>query len=417
VNDAGANDAIERGRGGRDASLSIQLRAFLANRLPDYMQPAAFCTLDALPLTTNGKLDLNALPAVEFRSAGSTFEPPRTPTETALSDIWGHVLGSERIGRNDDFFALGGHSLSAMQLVAAVNSRFATELPLKILFERPTIAHLAAAIDTDAAAIDRTLVAFRPTGTRAPLFCIHPAGGHVFCYAPLVERLDADQPVYGIAARALEPGGRLEDSIEALAADYVRAIRAVAPAGPYRLLGMSSGGLVAFEMARQLRAANEAVDMLALLDTSVPNGEANPLSEADLVHGLAVELGMADLIDATPAGTSLEALLERGWTAGRIPRELDLAAAERIAAVYRNSVELARAYRPQPTSLPVVVFRALHRDGPDEAPPDWSAYVGAQSTCIDLACTHAELMSKPLAPVIASHLEPLLRRHDHGTSD
>jgi acyl carrier protein len=127
------------------------LREHLAARLPEYMVPAAFVILEAMPLTANGKLDRHALPAPEY-SAGVAYVAPRTPTEETLAGIWVEVLGVERVGLEDDFFALGGHSLLATQVTSRLRRSLGAEVPLRVLFERPTLGALASAVEALAAA-------------------------------------------------------------------------------------------------------------------------------------------------------------------------------------------------------------------------------------------------------------------------
>src|SRR5262249_20681677 len=133
----------------RQSSLIGELRAFLKQRLPDYMLPAVFVTLDALPLTPNGKLDRRGLPEPEYArtNLSARFAAPVTPTERALAEIWGEALGLEQIGLHDNFFALGGHSLAALRVIANIRDRLRVEPPLRRLFELPTIARLAQSIE------------------------------------------------------------------------------------------------------------------------------------------------------------------------------------------------------------------------------------------------------------------------------
>ncbi|HZI10034.1 MAG TPA: condensation domain-containing protein, partial [Myxococcus sp.] len=126
---------------------AASLRAFLKQRLPEYMVPAAFLALDAFPLTSNGKVDRKALPTPELSALASTYEAPATPTEEQLAMLWTEVLQVERVGRQDDFFALGGHSLLATQVVSRVRKTFDVELPLRALFEAPTLATLAPRVE------------------------------------------------------------------------------------------------------------------------------------------------------------------------------------------------------------------------------------------------------------------------------
>jgi acyl carrier protein len=129
-----------------DIDIAVEaLRAFLAQQLPEYMVPAAFVVLPALPLSPNGKVDRRALPAPEWRGAAAC-EPPQGPVEEVLAGMWQDVLGAPRVGRQDNFFRLGGHSLLGMELISRVRGVFKVELPLRRLFETPTVAALAAAI-------------------------------------------------------------------------------------------------------------------------------------------------------------------------------------------------------------------------------------------------------------------------------
>src|SRR5262249_45023505 len=130
---------------GEPAPSITAVRSVLADALPDYMLPAAFVWLTALPLTESGKVDRRRLPAPPVRDA--EFVPPRTRTEEELVQVWMEVFGGERIGAQDDFFALGGHSLRAMQIVARVRRCFGVELPVRAVFETPTVAALAARIE------------------------------------------------------------------------------------------------------------------------------------------------------------------------------------------------------------------------------------------------------------------------------
>ncbi|MEP7105487.1 MAG: phosphopantetheine-binding protein, partial [Chloroflexota bacterium] len=126
------------------------LRAWLRGQLPDYMVPAALVPLEAMPLTAHGKVDLQALPEPPSGEEEEEYAPPGSAAEATLAEIWSEVLGRERVGVRTNFFDLGGHSLLATQVVARARDRLGVEVPLRALFEHPTVAGLAAALARDA---------------------------------------------------------------------------------------------------------------------------------------------------------------------------------------------------------------------------------------------------------------------------
>ena len=254
------------------ALASGTLRSVLERTLPAHMIPSVFVRLDELPLLPNGKVDRNALPKPGAWERAREHEAPSTYTEQQLAAIWEEVLDTRPVGVDDDFFALGGHSLAAVRLMTQVRRRFGTEIPLSEVFRSPTVRSLAVLVDHKLDAEPWSpLVPIQPHGDRVPIFFVHPFGGQVLCYADLARHLGRDQPFYGLMAPDLV---RVEEevSIEEMASGYVAAVRAVRPRGPYLIGGWSFGGHVAFEMARQLTGAGEPVALLAMLDTPAPGG-------------------------------------------------------------------------------------------------------------------------------------------------
>ncbi|KQV15414.1 MULTISPECIES: non-ribosomal peptide synthetase [unclassified Kitasatospora] len=254
-----------------DAPTTAELRAAVAAELPDYMVPSAFVVLDAFPLTPNGKIDRNQLPAPgREESAAGAFVEPRTATERALAEIWSDVLGVERIGVTDAFLELGGNSISALRVIMRLPDITEVELPVAALFEGGTIERIARIIDGEQEVVNSVVVALRSTGSKPPIFFVHPLGGSVFSYAELVEALDPEQPFYAVQAPEYAgPDVPRPDTMEGIAALYLSELRAIQPEGPYHLGGWCMGGMISYEMARQLQAGGEEVAMLTIVSASI----------------------------------------------------------------------------------------------------------------------------------------------------
>jgi amino acid adenylation domain-containing protein len=248
------------------------VRRYLRERLPEYMVPARFVPLSALPLNANGKVERRALPAPDYErpELPDDFRAPQTAVELQLANIWQDTLGLKMVGVDDNFFDLGGHSLLAVRLFAAIEEKFGQKLPLACLFERPTIRQLACRIDeAQPPASWPCVVDIQPYGAQPPFFWVHSLGGDggggFFYYRKLAQLLGPDQPSFGIRSPR-EPFTR----IEPMAAYYVEELLKVQPEGPYFLGGFCFGGVVAFEMACALQAAGKEVGLLALLESMPP---------------------------------------------------------------------------------------------------------------------------------------------------
>jgi amino acid adenylation domain-containing protein/FkbH-like protein len=245
--------------------------------LPVAAPPRKFTRCRAIALESldvpeiHRKIAASTLP----RPAGKTkagFVAPRTPTEQQLCPLWEKLLRFAPIGIIDDFFELGGHSLLAVRLFAEVEKITGQKLPLVTLFQAPTIEQLASILDQNRGVRSNCLVVPMQTrGNKPPLFLVHGAGGDVLWgYANLVAYLEPDQPVYAIKSRG-QTGLEEFEQLEEMAAFYVREARSLQPAGPYFLGGYCFGGNVAYEMARQLRAAGQDVALVALIDSAPAN--------------------------------------------------------------------------------------------------------------------------------------------------
>ncbi len=247
-----------------------ELHAFLSQCLPEVFIPTSLVVLPALPYLPNGKLDRRAL--AEAAAAplvpATPVDAPQTPTEAALLPLWCAALDLPAVGRHAHFFELGGHSLAAISLFSQIELVLGLKLPVSLLAQHPTLAQLAAVLDQPAA--ESLLVPLHPAGLRPPFFCVHDVGGSIGRFAQLAELLGADQPFYALRGRGQEGEAPPEDNLETMAADYLALVRQVQPHGPYYLGGYCLGGVVAFEMGRQLRAAGEPVALVAIFEGYAP---------------------------------------------------------------------------------------------------------------------------------------------------
>ncbi|WP_313931398.1 amino acid adenylation domain-containing protein [Nostoc sp. FACHB-133] len=265
----------------------VELRRFLQSQLPEYMVPAYFVFLDTLPLNPNGKIDRQALPAPDLSRQASevTFVAPRNEVEREITQIWEQILGVQPIGVKDNFFEVGGNSILAVKLFWQIEKIFSKNLPLAILFQSGTVEALAKIIsqEEDLAinlasvnTLDKSksswssLVEIQPNGSKPPFFCIHGLGGEVLCFRELVLHLGLDQPFYGLQPQGLDGKQPLYTRVEDMATHYIQEIQTIQPNGPYFLGGYSFGGVVAFEMARQLQQQGQEVGILVMLDSCRP---------------------------------------------------------------------------------------------------------------------------------------------------
>lgn len=255
-------------------NLTSELRGLLQTKLPDYMVPGYFVILAALPLTPNGKIDRRALPAPDRArpELAQARSAPRNEAEEQLVGIWKDLLALEQVGVNDNFFEVGGHSLLAVRLLTEIERVFGQKIPLVSLFRNTTIESLAELLKSEVAQGSwPTLVEIQKGDSKPPLFCVSMPNVNALGYVALARYLGADQSVYGLQAQYPEDlqGEHSRMAVEVLASDYLDAIRAVAPHGPYQFVGMCRGAHIAFEMARRLRDQGEEVSLVGILDTWV----------------------------------------------------------------------------------------------------------------------------------------------------
>jgi thioesterase domain-containing protein/acyl carrier protein len=409
--------------------LTAEARDFLRQRLPDYMIPSSFVVLDGLPLTPNGKVDRKSLPAPDAVAAAGEYAAPETPTEEVLQTIWQAALSAPTLSVTACFDELGGHSLLAIHLIMKVNKHFDSALQLPDLFRLQTVRKMAAYLDArrhlkdeGQASIHPNLLELKPGDPRArPLFLVHPVGGYAHSYGELAVGLDYEGPVFG-----LQVNGDVPESVEAMAERYVEAVGRVQPGGPYLLGGWSMGGVVAYEMARQLRAAGEDVGLLLMMDSHNPAPDgAEPGAPDDdergLLRTLASELGITaeglspsetEALGGMGPDELLATILRLGKEQNRLPADFDLhELRQRHAVTLRNSTAL-RAYRPAPLDVEVRLIRA-EENGNTDPTLGWGPLAAGVSVTKQ-GGDHFSMMRRPHVSALSGALGALVRAHAAG---
>ncbi|MEO8191183.1 MAG: amino acid adenylation domain-containing protein [Acidobacteriota bacterium] len=252
-----------------------EIRELVRGTLPNYMVPSAFLLLDAVPLTPNGKIDRAALPAPDRSGRGlkAEYRVPTNARERLLASILENLFEIRPIGLDDDFFGLGGNSLIAARLSTEIEKKFGKRVSPAVLLRAPTVGSLLRVVDREPETGPSwtSLVPIQTEGSLPPLFCLHAGAGTILFYQELARTLGPDQPVYGLQAQGLYGGAPPQETVEEMAAHYIREIRTLQGKGPYFLAGFCFGAILAFEMAQQLRSAGETLGLLVALDGAAPH--------------------------------------------------------------------------------------------------------------------------------------------------
>jgi len=379
------------------------LRAHLSRSLPDYMLPSSYVSLDALPLTVNGKLDRRSLPAPRSAGTQANYTAPVSPEEILVCRLVADLLGIERAGITDNFFYLGGNSLLAARLAAGIRLHGGLDLRAFAVLDAPTLGDLAACLENGPSSGDKpsfhTLLPLRRTGSLPPLFCLHPVGGLCWPYAALLPFLPDAQPAYGLQAPGWQDGDRLPSTMDALIDACSDALTHVAPSGPIRLLGWSFGGILAHLLATRLQRRGRDVDRLIMLDAYPPaaNHRGYP-SRSDALWGdMAINLDL----DIPPdlAGKRLDGtvMLDLARAQSHVLGSFTLDQVHRLADVMANNSRLMERVRFERFAGPITFVSAGRRApgfDPDRMTPEsWRAFSTAGLISSTVDSTHNRMLS------------------------
>ncbi len=404
---------------GIGSGLRSGLRNFLKEKLPDYMVPATFLPLDSLPLTPNGKVDRGALPAPDakqFRTLRSfeleeTYVSPVNDTQVELIRIWEKALNMKPIGIRENFFDLGGHSLLAVEVCREVERRLGKQISLATIFREPTVEELAAIISTGKDGEKNSpLEKIRITGSRTPFFCMPGL-------FDLARYLGPDQPCYGLTLPEFGDAPDKWPDIEKIAAGSIQTLRAVQPTGPYCIGGYSFGGVVAYEIARQLAATGEKISLLAMIDPDPPRPFrttgfgfyfSRVIFHWRMIAGFSLKNKIGYFVDRLQKRSRPSASL---WNLGDTDEELE-------SYLLRTETVHAR-YHAIPFDGKASIFLArdtLWRVCPEKDPRlDWGSFIARGFETFEIPGDHALVIREPNVRTLAQRLSACLEKA-HGVA-
>jgi amino acid adenylation domain-containing protein len=370
-----------------------QVNAMLRSQLPSYLIPRVINQIDSLPLTTNGKVDRQALvrsrpDPVPAQDAGADL--PDDGVAGELSRILAKILELPDVGPDDDFFQQGGDSVAAIRVMSQVRKNFAVDLPIVSLFEAPTVRQLAAVIRRGTAR-PSPLALIRPGSGASPLFLVHPIGGTVLCYAKLAQRLGPEHPVYGLSAVGLQEFVLPQDDIEEMAASYLSTILQEYRGDQIRLAGWSMGGVIAYEMAVQLMSQQGEPAPVLLIDSECPSPLPEPLGEGEIEVRFARD--RANIVHAEPGAVGH---LEQGDS-------------KRLYRVFRANSMALQNYQPARSNVQVVLYNAGRLADPTQG---WGR-VAKVARWHELAADHRTI----LLPTAIDELARLMQQQLGGGQD
>ena len=341
-----------------------------------------------------------------------------------MAEHWQDLLGIDQVGIEDNFFELGGHSLMALQVVSHVHKSYGVEIPMQLVFESPTVAALVEALGDKAERSQEEpspIVPLQPLGDLSPFFFVHPAGGFVSEYSHLARLLGTERPFYGLQAQGTETDEVPHDRIEEMASSYVAAVREAQPQGPYFLGGWSFGGIVAFEMARQMAADKDRIALMVVGDIAAP-GEHHwtregPGSDADIVTFFARENGLEidqEELSKVPPEEHADYITQLAIREGFLSEGGDRYI-RRFLRVFRAAHDAGRAYAPELCDVEITLLRTDDETVetgmvPGSLGPDigWHLYSSKDVRIVKIPGRHINAVAPPHAEVMAERLRELL---------
>ncbi|MGG0383766.1 AMP-binding protein, partial [Priestia filamentosa] len=379
-------------------------REHLKTQVPNYMVPAHFIEVDAIPLTTNGKVDRKALNSLTIQRENNFSTPiiPRDEIEYQLIKIWQDLLQIEDVYVNDDFFNRGGHSLLVIKLISKIRETFGKEIKVSTLIKNPTVEGIACLI-RDKHDMTKSLLTLVPLqeSEKKPFFCVHPFMGNVFCYIQLARLLKNHCSFYGLQNPLVEKRQMDGLTLSEVVQLYIEEVKRVQPEGPYRLGGWSLGGAIAYKIATVLRNQGEEVELLVLMDTKVPS-EQDYKTKEDVISYITKHFIHFDQVEQ---GEELvhqqDILVDRLIGEGVLPPDADFTSLKQIANAHRKCLNLMAEDVLTPYSGEVIYFSA--EEG-IELFSDWQPLLRGKVNKYLIPGSHEEIVFSPAVEKISKYL-------------
>ena len=418
----------------RQAIAFDRLRSFLESRLPGYMVPGRFVTVEKLPLTANGKVDNHALEAMLANDlAKQNTGQVRDLTELKLTRIWEEILGLPLSGIRDDFFRLGGHSLLAVRLAWHIEQELDVSVPLAAFYSHPTIETQAELIRGSGAIQNPTLMPLSQQVDTDPVILLPGAGGNTFYLSELATHLGAGHQVWGLQALGQHDGDQKTlTSIHDIAARYLDVLGEAGVTNPCRLIGHSFGALVAFEMACQLRSKKTPVEMVGIIDNPPPIQESSTCYQhwdhADWLVHIGIRMQKIFHAEIDIDADALRAMSndeQNQWfarslvAAGLLPKDTSTDYLSRFIELYRSNAIAGVNYRPGrlPADVPLAIFCAEDRDAQLTGPTDtddnsigWSHHAERMPYVARIPGTHITMLQEPNVNALADQITQFLAK-------
>ncbi|MET3658069.1 amino acid adenylation domain-containing protein [Sporosarcina psychrophila] len=399
-----------------------EVTEYVKHILPEYMLPLNWSILESMPLTPSGKVNRIELSLLENEGNRVEIISPRDMIEWKLFEIWREMFNNETFSVKDSFFSVGGHSLLALRMMAIIKKEFSKQISLSMILQNDTIEKMAIVIRDEYESNSKTALVKIQSGkleNKTPLFLVHPVGGNILCYKPLVDALGNGYTIYGIQSPATEIGINELKTIEEISDYYIKEIKKIQPKGPYCIAGWSFGGVIAYEIARNLTVNGDQIKILAMMDSYLMKFTKNQIENEDFyidafVNDLLYSLDSdrkKELLNAIKLSSEIENKLDPILCLlvnEKILPETDFEQFVEYYNMFKSNLYALSKYEPLEYEGPILYFRALNTYEEHMQDPNKWGIQTLNLNLHDIKTDHYHLIQLPHSDYIAEEIKLLL---------